>query len=101
MYKIVVSFTTSPSRLYRVEPVIKSILDQDYSVHSIEINLPDKYKNKEDYVIPEFLTSEKLIDPKVSVVRTGKDIGPASKVIPTLIRYKDTSRNCMKTKRHT
>lgn len=90
MYKIVVSFTTSPSRLFRVEPVIKSILEQDYNVYAIEINLPDKYKNKEDYVIPDFLDSEKLIDPKVSVLRTGRDIGPASKVIPTLIRYKDT-----------
>lgn len=91
MYKIVVSFTTSPSRLYRVEPVIRSILDQDYSVHAIEINLPDKYKNKEDYVIPDFLSPDNpKKDPKVSVIRTGRDIGPSSKVIPTLIRYKDT-----------
>lgn len=89
MYKIVVSFTTSPSRLYRVEPVIKSMLEQDYEVSSIEINLPDKYKNKEDYVIPDFLDSKSL-NPKVSVVRTGRDIGPSSKVIPTLVRYKDT-----------
>ena len=91
MYKIVVSFTTSPSRLYRVEPVIRSILDQDYSVSSIEINLPDKYKNKEDYVIPDFLSPDNpKKDPKVSVIRTGRDIGPSSKVIPALLRYKDT-----------
>lgn len=92
MYKIVVSFTTSPSRLYRVEPVIKSILCQDYSVSSIEINLPDKYKNKEDYTIPDFLipNSEGILKySNVRVVRTGRDIGPSSKVIPTLLRYKD------------
>lgn len=94
MYKIVVSFTTSPSRLYRVEPVIKSILNQDYNVSSIEINLPDKYKNKEEYVIPDFLDSknyERFIDPKVYIIRTGRDIGPSSKIIPTLLRYKDDS----------
>ena len=92
MYKIVVSFTTSPSRLYRVEPVIEAMLNQDYKPHTIEINLPDLYKNKEPYTIPEFLQPRAdgtYRYPKVSVIRTGRDIGPSSKVIPTLLRYKD------------
>jgi hypothetical protein len=95
MYKIVASFTTSPSRIYRIEPVIEALLKQDYEVWKIEINVPDKYKNKEEYVIPDFLapnpegSGECLKYPKVWVVRTGRDIGPSSKVIPTLIRYKD------------
>jgi hypothetical protein len=99
MYKIVVSFTTSPSRLYRVEPVIQSMFSQDYKPLRIEINLPDKYKNKEEYTIPDFLkpsdnnVSQSIFEsakyPTVFVVRTGRDIGPSSKVIPTLIRYKD------------
>ena len=45
MYKVIVSLTTSPSRLLRLEPVIRSILEQDYEVANIEINLPKKYKN--------------------------------------------------------
>ena len=93
MYKIVVSFTTSPSRIYRIEPVIKAVLSQDYEIQSLEINLPDKYKNKEEYILPDFLKTDDfgkcLKYPKVSVIRTGRDIGPSSKVIPTLIRYKD------------
>jgi hypothetical protein len=96
MYKIIVSFTTSPSRIYRIEPIIKSILNQDYKPYKIEINVPEKYKNKEEYIIPDFLLEQEdgmgnkyLKYPNVSIVRTGKDIGPSSKVIPTLIRYKD------------
>ena len=55
MYKVIVSFTTSPSRLLRTEPVIRSLLTQDYEVTGIEINLPKKYKNVEEYVLPSFL----------------------------------------------
>lgn len=97
MYKIVVSFTTSPSRIYRTEPVIEALLKQDYNIWRIEINVPDKYKNKEEYMIPDFLlpnpedpTGPSAKYPKVYTMRTGRDIGPSSKVIPTLIRYKDT-----------
>jgi len=97
MYKIVVSFTTSPSRIYRIKPVIEAILNQDCDIWRIEINVPDKYKNKEDYIIPDFLlsnpedpTGPSLCYPKVYTIRTGRDIGPSSKVVPTLIRYKDT-----------
>ena len=92
MYKVVVSLTTNPGRLLNIEPVVIALLKQDYEIQQIEINVPDKYKNKEEYVIPDFLTERQdgtYKYPKVKVIRTGKDIGPASKVIPTLIRYKD------------
>lgn len=96
MYKVIVSLTTNPGRLLNIEPVIQSLLKQEYQPYQIELNIPDKYKNKEEYIIPDFLleqTDEKgnkyFKYPKVKVFRTGKDIGPASKVIPTLVRYKD------------
>jgi hypothetical protein len=84
-YNIIVSLTTSPSRLLLLEPVIKSILSQEYKISHIELNLPDLYKNKEEYVIPSFLDKYE----RVKVFRTGKDIGPATKIIPTIMRYKD------------
>lgn len=83
MYKIVVSLTTSPGRVKLLEPVIKSIYKQDYPVERIEINIPLKYKNKEEYEIPNFL--EKYS--KVFVYRPEKDIGPGTKIIPTILRY--------------
>lgn len=99
MYKVVVSLTTNPTRLLNIEPVIQHLLAQDYEIFQIELNLPDLYKNKEEYKIPDFLKGEPLkCDekswycekyPKVKIFRIGKDIGPASKIVPTLIRYKD------------
>jgi hypothetical protein len=91
MFKVVASLTTNPGRLMNLEPVIISILHQDYPPFQVEINVPDKYKNKEDYSIPDFLLPKPdgtYKYPNVKVIRTGKDIGPASKVIPTLVRYK-------------
>ena len=93
MYKVVASLTTNPGRLLNIEPVIQALLNQDYEIQAIELNIPDKYKNKEDYSIPDFLQEDEYgickKYPKVKVYRTGKDIGPATKVIPTLLRYKD------------
>lgn len=84
-YNIIVSLTTSPSRLLLLEPVIRSILSQDYKISHIELNLPELYKNKEEYIIPSFVNRYE----KLKIFRTGNDIGPASKIIPTIVRHKD------------
>lgn len=84
-YKVIVSLTTSPSRLLLLEPVIQSILKQDYAIDHIELNLPNLYKNKEEYEIPEFLSKYK----KLEIYRIEKDIGPATKIIPTIIRHRE------------
>ena len=83
MYRVIISLTTSPSRLKLLEPVIQSMLKQDYPVERIELNIPLKYKNKEEYVIPEFLSKY----PNVHLYRPERDIGPATKVVPTIMRY--------------
>lgn len=92
MYKVIISLTTSPSRLKLIEPAIESFLAQDYNVHAIELNIPLKYKNKEEYEIPDFLlpNEEGIFKyPNVKIFRIEKDIGPATKVVPTLLRYKN------------
>ena len=83
MYKIVISLTTSPNRLNYLEPVIQSFLRQNYPIDHIELNLPQKYKNKEEYVIPEFVKKYS----KLQIHRCETDIGPATKIIPTILRY--------------
>lgn len=92
MYKVVASLTTSPSRLNLLEPVIIALLTQDYKPWQIEINLPEKYKNKEEYKIPDFLLPREdgtFKYPNVKIFRQDKDIGPATKIIPTILRYKN------------
>lgn len=90
MYKVVASLTTSPSRLKLLEPVIISILAQEYEPWQVEINLPQKYKNKEEYEIPDFLLPREdgtYKYPNVKIFRQETDIGPATKIIPTVLRY--------------
>lgn len=92
MYRVIVSFTTSPSRLLKVKPVIESLLRQDYEIAGIEINLPRKYKNTEEYVIPYFLKSDdesnvSKLYPKVKIYWIENDLGPATKIVPTILRY--------------
>ena len=83
MVNVIISLTSSPSRLLQIEPVIQSLLRQDYEISRIELNLPQKYKNKEDYVIPERLSKYE----KLHIYRQELDIGPATKIVPTLLRY--------------
>lgn len=85
MFKVVVSLTTSPTRLLLLEPVIQSILHQDYPVDHIELNLPQKYKNKEEYILPDFINKYE----KLQVYRIEKDLGPATKIVPTILRHFD------------
>jgi len=92
MYKVIVSFTTSPSRLLRVRPVIESLLKQDYEVFGIEINLPKKYKNVEEYILPDFLQLNEDTNvckhyPKVKIYWIENDLGPGTKIVPTILRY--------------
>jgi len=94
MFKVIFTLTTSPSRLLRLEPVIESLLEQDYEISGIEINLPKKYKNTEDYVIPGFLEIDEATKvckkyPKVKIFRIENDLGPGTKIIPTILRYID------------
>jgi hypothetical protein len=63
--------------------VIQSIYNQDYAVERIELNIPLKYKNKEEYEIPDFVKKYE----KLHIYRPELDIGPATKIIPTVVRY--------------
>lgn len=86
MVRIIVSLTTSPCRLKLLEPVIQSILKQEHPIEQIELNLPQKYKNKEEYEIPSFVSKYE----KLKIFRQDTDIGPATKIVPTIMRYLDS-----------
>lgn len=82
----VVSFTTVPKRIPFIKPTLVSLLKQSVPPKEIHINLgEDFFKGTE---IPDFLKDLSMV--KVQWVK--KDMGPATKYIPTLERYKNTNQ---------
>ena len=82
---IVVSFTTTPYRVDKIQLVLNSIKRQSIKPNRIYVNIPWKFKrDNSDYVIPEWLKS----DPNIIINRT-KDYGPATKLIATLAQEHD------------
>ena len=85
---IVVSLTTIPMRMKddgELQPFLKSLLTQDIVPIAIELNVPYIMKRKNiPYVIPDY-----LIDCEVISVNRCDDKGPATKYIPTLMKYQD------------
>lgn len=76
--QVVVSLTTIPARLPLLQPVIDSLLRQDYAVTQIQVQIPLKYETWPDasIVIPNFLKA-----PRILVNRTCADYGPITKVL--------------------
>ncbi len=83
--RIIVSLTTSPSRLKQLEPVLRSLtVGQTRPPNEIHLNLPWKFnRGTEEFVLPEFLSRY-----PVTIFRVD-DVGPATKLIPTLARITD------------
>ena len=84
--KVIVTFTTIPSRISQIKPTIISLLQQTYRPSIIELNLAkNPQKIDEAWSLPLWL--EKLNS--VSIHWLDHDYGPASKLIPTLERHQD------------
>lgn len=88
--RVVVTLTTIPVRLIEqielgIKSCIDSLINQRYDNYEIHFNIP--YKNiltNQEYIIPEWLTEIK----KVQIFRT-EDLGPATKLIPTVERVQE------------
>jgi hypothetical protein len=82
--RIIASLTTIPSRIARMRPALESILDQTVQVKKIELNVPYFCeRTNQRYAIPDWLSEL----PRVEVFRT-EDIGPITKIAPTLLRHR-------------
>ncbi len=77
----IITLTTTPGRISKIRPVLKSILDQSVAVEEIRINVPYESCKGVKYEIPEWLKKIK----SVKIYRQIKDWGPATKLIPTLL----------------
>lgn len=82
--KIIVSFSTIPTRINDIEPVLKSLNNQTLKPDKIYLNIPKKYKRfSEQLIKPSFLDKDEFENVKIFYM--DKDYGPASKFIGTLI----------------
>jgi len=77
----IISLTTTPARIFKMRPTLISLLDQSLAVEEIRINVPYTSCKGEEYVVPSWLSDLKY----VKVCRVGKDWGPATKILPTLL----------------
>lgn len=86
-HEIVFSFTTLPSRIKNIKPTIASLLDQKIRPDKIILNIPKFSKReKRPYLIPDFLKQ----CPYILINEIEEDMGPATKLLPTLNLLKET-----------
>lgn len=85
--RVVISITTTPKRIKKISAVISSLLDQTVKVDEIALNIPYKFQNQ----ISESYEVSKELEKTINVYRSGKDYGPMTAIIPTLLREKEAN----------
>ena len=82
--KIVVSFTTSPTRINKCGPMINSILGQSRKADLFLLNIPEEFaRTGETYVVPKYIRKS------LTVNRIVVDYGPATKIIPAVLYLRE------------
>jgi hypothetical protein len=77
----IVTLTTLPSRIDRMEPTIKSLLNQTVAPAAIRLNVPATSRREQrPYVVPEWLARL----PSITICRCD-DYGPSTKLLPALL----------------
>lgn len=77
--KYVVSFTTSPTRIHKCQPMLKSILNQSRKPDLVLLNIPHVFaRTGEPYNVPTNVSKH------VHVNNLNTDYGPGTKIIPTI-----------------
>lgn len=79
--EVIVSLTTIPSRLPHLEWTLKSLMRQTVAPARIVLNLP-RFSRREGcaYEVPERLRTLAAVE-----IREVEDLGPATKLVPTLL----------------
>jgi len=87
--RVVVSFTTIPSRIAHIKPMMESIVIQTYKPDRIVLWLPDIcLKQGIGYNISEDMLTW-IKDNDIEIGQCGKDWGSPTKLIPALMSEKD------------
>lgn len=80
--RVIVSLTTIPGRIHKLQPMLTSLLRQTQKVDKIVVNVPAVYKKWPDAAtvhIPGF-----MVHPRIVVNRRCEDHGPITKVLGTI-----------------
>jgi len=78
---IVVTLSSIPSRIGRIFPALNSLLDQTVAPQQIILAVPETSRREDTgYVVPDEIREH----PRITVLATERDWGPATKLIPTL-----------------
>lgn len=80
--RVVVSLTTIPDRIQDIKYTIVSLIKQTVKPDEIALNIPYRTLKGKEYQIPPQL--ERL--PLLKIYRLEEDLGPATKLLPTLKR---------------
>ena len=84
--RVVVTLTTIPERIDKIQATLNSLLDQSCSPDAIYLAIPkiSRITNK-PYNIPEWLIDH----PVIRILYCDKDYGPATKFIPAFLEEKE------------
>ncbi len=81
---IIVSFSTTPYRIEKMQSTVKSLFEQNAKIDKIYLSVPYKFKRDNlEYKIPQWLQDEK----RITILRT-EDYGPATKILGVLEQVK-------------
>lgn len=80
MMRTVLTLTTSPQRMQHLPLVLDALSKQLTLPDAVYLNLPDRYRNRDAYIIPDWL-GDAL---QVTLLRRVDDLGPVMKILPVL-----------------
>jgi Glycosyl transferase family 2 len=79
--RVIVSLSTVPDRVKNLRPTIRSLLRQTRPPDEIVLAIPEfSVREQRPYVVPKYLSRM----PRVRILRSDKDWGPATKFIPAV-----------------
>jgi hypothetical protein len=88
--RVIVSLSTMPDRITRLQPTLESLLTQTRPPDEIVLAIPRfSIRQKREYKIPDYL----LQIPQIRILRCEKDWGPATKFIAVVQDELAASRN--------
>jgi hypothetical protein len=82
--RTVFSLSTSPTRIKTIAPTIDSLLEQSHPPDCIYVNCPWIFHRTSESFAEEDLVALERLAPGVVVVNRCDDVGPISKLLPTL-----------------
>ena len=77
MTRTVLTLTTSPQRMQHLPLVLDALFKQLVAPDAVYLNLPERYRNRDAYVIPDWLDDAS----EVTLLRRADDQGPVMKIL--------------------